>query len=210
MRGRWTWLLVGAGGLAVLMAIGVVALAVIAWASLDFGDDFDPPPDPTDREIAALREAHGDEMYWLGRTYRGKEIRHADFGELSYGEDYCDSFDQVCSYEIDVDTFRARSTETEDPDTGERFPICWRRIGRALALGCDDGLDPSELEVFTGSVRVYVASETGPALPIARALRPMKGGTLEAPKPFTCREMRELSKRLRRSLPGELRGCRRT
>lgn len=202
---------------AVLAAAAIAGFLVLAFlVSWDTGDDFEPPPKPTAAELERIRDRSGFPVYWLGPSYREKELNHAEpvDGEaqavlLSYGGPYCDSFDEDCNYDIDVLTRRGRATDTEDPDTGERFPICWKRVGRALALGCRDH-DPTLVEVFTGPVLVQISHNLsdGQAHPLLDALRPMKGGALAAPKPLSCRETRQLSARLRESLPRELRGCR--
>jgi hypothetical protein len=201
------WVLGGVGVLAVLAVIGTAAVEGLYSAAVDF-EDPDPPPKPTEKQLRAIRDTPGYDVHWLGREYRGKDIGEARGGKesasLSYGEPYCDWMDG-CSFDIDVSTSPGRTIYTEDPDNGQRYPICWRRIGRALALACDDD---TEVEVLTGSVRVYVHSGEDDALEVARALRPMKGGGLAAPEPFSCRETRKLSKRLRERLPDALRGCR--
>lgn len=202
--------------ISVLAAAAIVGSLVLAFlVSFDSGDEFEPPPKPTAADLERIRDDSGFPVYWLGPSYRGKELNHADPLDdeaavlLSYGGPYCDSFDEVCNFDIDVITSRSRAVETEDPDTGERYPICWRRVGRALALGCRDH-DPTLVEVFTGSVRVQVSHNLsdGQAHPLLEALRPMKGGALAAPEPFGCRETRQISARLRTRLPAELRGCR--
>lgn len=202
---------------AVLAAAAVVGSLVLALlASYDAGEEFGPPPKPTPAELERIRDRSGFPVYWLGPSYRGKELNAVDPVDdvdaviLSYGGPYCDSFDEVCNYDLDVMTSRSRAPDTEDPSTGEPYPICWRRVGRALAFGCPDH-DPTQVEVFTGSVRVRLHHnlDDGKAHPLLEALRPMKGGTLAAPKPFGCREMRQISARLRKRLPAQLRGCRR-
>ena len=203
----------------VLAAAAIVGgLVLVFAASYDLsGDEFDPPPKPMPADLQRLRDRSGFPVFWLGPAHGEMELNHAEPLEgtrgvmLRYGGPYCDSFDETCNYDVDVITTPDRAISDEDPDTGERTPICWRRVGRAHAFGGCPDHDPTLVQVFTGSVLVEVRHNLtdGEAHPLVGALRPMDGGPLPKPKPLGCRETRRLSARLRRTLPAELRGCRR-
>lgn len=203
--------LLGAAALALLVVVAATAIYVLSW---DFGDDaFEAPPPPTAADLARIRDRSGFPVYWLGPEYGRHELEHADPEPddgsvlLSYGGPYCDSFDEVCNYEIEVGTSPNRAVVTEDPGSGRRDPICWRRIGPAVVLGCD-GRGEVTKYLFTGPVLVEVYANSDSPFRVAAALRPMRGGAgLAAPRPLSCRETRQMSARLRRTLPRELRGC---
>lgn len=177
-----------------------------------------PPPStlpdapPSARQLAQIHSTPTTPFFWLGRAYGGRELTRATLTAadppdsiFQYGKPTCRA-GIGCSYDLGVATLRKR-----DPDPSQR---CWRRLGPALVLGCDQA---TALQVYTGRVEVFLSSRAIDPVRVLRALR-LKGtgaaattrlGGLVAPEPFTCAEAKLLAADFRARLPAQLapRGC---
>jgi len=172
-----------------------------------------PPPStvpeqlPTAAQLGRIRSTTSAPFFWLGRAYRAQRLTHAALTAqeppdsiFQYGTPTCEA-GAGCSYDLGVATLRER-----DPDTTQR---CWRRLGAAIALGCDRA---AVLQVYTGSVEVFLSSQALNPARVARALRLKGPGTaagtrlrgLTTPRPFTCQEARRFPADFRARVPPEL------
>ena len=111
------------------------------------------------------------------------------------------------------------SLSSEDFD-GSRVDLrdCWRELGRAVAVfyGCYRATE--EIEIYTGSLAIYIDSlyfrdrEILPGV-VARELKPLNESApwpLPAPQALSCREYTQVAIKYRRFMPSVLRprqGC---
>jgi len=172
-----------------------------------------PPPStvperpPTAAQLARIRSTATAPYFWLGPRYREQQLTRATLTAadpadsiFQYGRPTCRA-GVGCSYDLGVATLRDR-----EPVTTQR---CWRRLGPALVLGCDQA---AVLQIYTGAVEVFLSSRAVRPARAALALRlklrgasagPRLGG-LAAPKPFTCREAKRFPADFRARLPATL------
>lgn len=188
-------------------AAAAAALLVIGGCG---GSEFRTEPDraraPSARRLREVRSGSPG-AYWLGGAFGSRKLSGVEWfrggsAGFTYGEPRCDP-GSGCSYDISVGT----SLRRDLVDVGQ--PTCWRHVGPAWMLGClNAGYALEEFDVLTGTVRVDVAVTVDrlSRLEIVRALRSVgSSARLSAPRRFSCAESRRLSKRLRGSIPAELR-----
>jgi len=192
-----------------LCCVLVGCAALMAGCGSDQSATTPPPstvPDrpPTAAQLARIRSTATTPFFWLGPRYRDQELTRATLTAadppasiFQYGTPTCKA-GVGCSYDLGVATLRNR-----EPVTTQR---CWRRLGRALVLGCNQA---SALQVYTGAVEVFLSSRTTRPTRAALALALKRRGTrasrrlsgLAAPKPFTCREAKRFPADFRAGLP---------
>lgn len=192
-----------------LCCVLVGCAALIAGCGSDQSATTPPPstvPDrpPTAAQLARIASTPTAPFFWLGPRYRDQALTRAKLTAadppdsiFQYGTPTCKT-GVGCSYDLGVATLRDR-----EPVTTQR---CWRRLGRALVLGCDQA---TALQVYTGAVEVFLSSREVRPARAALALRLKLRGTttgprlagLAAPKPFTCREAKRFPPDFRTRLP---------
>jgi len=163
-----------------------------------------PDKPPTAGQLARIGSTATAPFFWLGSRYGGQKLTRATLTAtdppdsiFQYGTPTCRA-GIGCSYDLGVATLRDR-----EPVTTQR---CWRRLGPALVLGCDQA---AALQVYTGAVEVFLSSRAVKPARGALALRLKLRGTaaaprlegLAAPKPFTCEEARSFPAEFRARVP---------
>jgi len=172
-----------------------------------------PPPStvpdkpPTAAQLARIHSTAAAPFFWLGPRYGGQKVTRATLTAtdppdsiFQYGTPTCKA-GVGCSYDLGVATLRDR-----EPVTTQR---CWRRLGPALVLGCDQA---TALQVYTAGVEVFLSSRAVKPARVALALRLKARGTavgarlegLTAPKPFTCEEAKRFPSDFRAQVPAGL------
>lgn len=194
------------------LCVFVVCASSIAGCGGDQTATTPPPsttPDkpPTATQLAQIASTATSPVFWLGSRYGGEPLTRAKLTAtdppdsiFQYGTPTCRA-GVGCSYELGVATLRKRV-----PETGQR---CWRQLGPALALGCDQA---TALQVYTGSVEVFLSSRAVKPARVALALRRKERGTtvarrlhgLAAPERFTCQESEDFRGDFRAALPAAL------
>ena len=186
--------------------------ALIAGCGSDQTATTPPPstvPDtpPTAAQVARISSTETAPFFWLGPRYRDQELTRATLTAtdppdsiFQYGTPTCKA-GVGCNYDLGVATLRDREPVTTQ--------LCWRRLGPALVLGCDQA---TALQVYTGAVEVFLSSRAARPARAALALRLKTRGTaagprldgLAAPKPFTCEEAKRFPADFRARLPASL------
>lgn len=160
---------------------------------------------------------HDSPVYWLGPRYEGlalHEIRIQKDGSstVTYGRLSCGAGDSdSCRWGLSLAT---EKRDREDfPTHAERTPgmwggpICFNRLGKAIAVNClDPDKEEGEETLLTGDMTVYVDSYDPRDL---RSLTPPRGNRPPAPSRLTCGEMKSMPRWARRKVPLHLRPAKR-
>jgi hypothetical protein len=158
----------------------------------------------------------GFPIYWLGPRYRGlalSEIRIRENGSssVSYGKLSCGSGESdSCAW--DVSLYTSPRSREDFPTAAERTPgmwggpICFNKIGQAVAVNClDPDTEEGEETLLTGNESIYVDMYDPRAL---RSLTPPRGRPPPAPIRLTCSEMEGMPRWAQRKVPANLRPTR--
>ncbi len=225
-RGAWRVLLrlrrVRCSGL----VAGLCACVVITLSACDAVDIGSVPADKkaeflkrqTGRAVTpAQASRHDSPIYWLGPRYRGFDlneirIRKDGSSSVTYGEVSCGSgASDGCSWDFSLDT---RPRDREDfPTKAERTPgqwggpICFNRIGQAVAVSClNPETEDGEETLLAGKESIYVYGYDPRDL---RSLTPPRGRRPPPPTRLTCPEIAGMPRWAQRKVPSHLRPAKR-